>query len=143
MSAQDNAKIAQTIYESFNSRDVERGAAQYDGGAEIVNMPMGVAVHGHDGYRQFIHGWTEAFPDGKVEVTHMVANDNSVVTEFRGRGKHNGPLAGPAGIIPATGRAIDVAFCEVLEIKNGKIVKDRLYFDAATMMGQLGLMPAA
>ncbi|MBI1876931.1 MAG: ester cyclase [Chloroflexi bacterium] len=140
MSAQDNAKIAQAIYESFNSREIERGLAQYASDVEIVNMPLGLTLHGHDGYRQFIQGWTGAFPDGKVEVTHMVADDNGVVTEFRGRGKHNGPLAGPAGIIPATGRAIDVAFCEVLEIKNGKIVKDRLYFDAATMMGQLGLM---
>lgn len=139
MSAQENTKIAQTIYEAFNTKDVERALAQYAGNVEIVNVPMGMTFHGHTGYRQFIQVWMEAFPDGKVEVTHMVANDKGVVTEFRGRGNQTGPLASPAGPIPPTGRSIDVNFCEVLEIEGGKIVKDRLYFDAATMLRQLGL----
>jgi predicted ester cyclase len=101
---------------------------------------MGMTFHGHDGYKQYIQSWMEAFPDGKVEVTHMVANDHSVVTEFRGQGVHTGPLASPAGPIPPTGRSIDLHFCETLEIEGGKVAKDRLYFDAATMMRQLGLV---
>lgn len=140
MPVQENTKIAQTLYDAFNTKDVERALAQYAGNVEIVSVPMGMTFHGHDGYKQFIQGWMEAFPEGKVEVIHMVANDNGVVTEFRGRGSHTGPLASPAGPIPPTGRSIDVHFCEVLEIEGGKIVKDRLYFDAATMMRQLGLV---
>lgn len=139
MSIQENVKIAQTVYEAFNTKDVERALAQYGETVEIVNVPMGMTFSGHEGYKQFIHVWMDAFPDAQVEITHMAANDNSVVTEFRGRGSHAGPLAGPTGPIPPTGRSVDIPFCEVQEIQGGKIVKDRLYFDAATMLRQLGL----
>jgi ketosteroid isomerase-like protein len=70
----------------------------------------------------------------------MVADEEGVVVEFRGRGTHTGPLANPAGDIRATGRKVDIPFCQVYRLKGGKIVSSRLYFDTATMMGQLGLL---
>ena len=141
MSAQDNAKIAKASYEAFNNREFEQWAAAYlTDEAATVNVPLNVTFHGPDGYSQFSQGWVTAFPDGKVEITKMVAGDEGVATEFRGRGTHTGPLVGPAGEIPATGRSIDVPFCQIMQIKNGKVVSSRLYFDAATMMGQLGLI---
>jgi len=45
------------------------------------------------------------------------------------------------GKIGPTGKKIDIPFCEIFEIRNGKLVSSHLYFDVATMMQQLELVP--
>ena len=140
MSAQDNVKIARKNYETFNNRDFDGAVAQAAENIELLNVPLGVTLHGPEGFRQYVQGWATAFPDSRVEVTNIVASEEGVVTEFRGRGTHTGPLSGPTGEIPATGRSVDVPFCDVIQIKNGKISSIHTYYDVATMMGQLGLM---
>ncbi|MEW5959646.1 MAG: ester cyclase [Chloroflexota bacterium] len=140
MSAQENAKIARIVYEKFNSRDFEGAVAYVAANYEGLNVPLGTTLHGPDGFRQFMQGWATAFPDSRVEVTNLVAGEEGVVVEFRGRGTHTGPLIGPTGEIPATGREVNVSFCDVLRIENSKITSIHTYYDAATMMGQLGLM---
>ena len=73
----------------------------------------------------------------------MIGSDDYAVVEFVGRGTNTGPLATPQGEIPATGRAIEIPFCDVHRIEDGKITNGRSYFDMATMMRQLGLLPKA
>jgi steroid delta-isomerase-like uncharacterized protein len=140
MSAQDNAKFARSVYEMYNSRDLDGMAAQAAVGAEIMSVPTGMTLEGPDGFRQYIQGWASAFPDSKIEVTNVIAGEEGAVVEFRGRGTHTGPLMAPTGEIPATGKSVDIPFCDVLQIKDGKITSMHSYFDLATMMGQLGLM---
>ena len=140
MSAQDNAKMIRSMYDMFNSRDFEGMAAQAAENAEVRNMALGVTLHGPEGVRQYAQGWATGFPDSRIEVTNVIAGHEGAVVEFRGKGTHTGPLIGPAGEIPATGRSVDVPFCDVYQIKEGKITSLHSYFDAATMMGQLGLM---
>lgn len=65
-----------------------------------------------------------------------------MVVQFDFRGTHTGPLQGPNGEIPPTGRAVDVPVCDVFQLRNGKAVGVHSYFDAATLMTQLGLLPA-
>jgi steroid delta-isomerase-like uncharacterized protein len=139
MSAQDNARIARAIYDAFNDRDFDQGVSLVAKDVRWLNVPLGITFQGPAGYRQYVQGWAAAFPDSKVEITNMIASEEGVVTEFRGRGTHTGPLAGPAGEIPATGRRVDVSFCDVLRFQNGKIVSAHTYYDAATLMRQLGL----
>jgi ketosteroid isomerase-like protein len=92
--------------------------------------------------RQFERGWVDAFSDAETEIVNLHGEDDFAVVEFVARGTHDGPLASPGGEIPSTGRRIETRFCEVYEIQDGKLVRGRIYFDLATIMGQLGLMPA-
>jgi predicted ester cyclase len=80
-------------------------------------------------------------PDCKVEVSNVVAGEEWTVVEFVGRGTHTGPLVGPTGPIPATQKKLELKVCELLRIKDGQINLAHTYFDAATMMRQLGLLP--
>jgi len=45
----------------------------------------------------------------------------------------------PAGDIPATGKKVDVQFCDVLRIENDRIVQIKSYFDSGTFARQLGV----
>jgi steroid delta-isomerase-like uncharacterized protein len=141
MSAQDNANLARSLYEGFNARDFDRAAASISEDSEILNVPLGVTLRGLEGNRQFQQGWATAFPDSKVEITNLIATDDYVVVEFTGRGTHTGPLAGPTGTIPATGRPLTLPFVDIHHIQNGKIVRSRTYYDVMGMMQQLGLVP--
>jgi steroid delta-isomerase-like uncharacterized protein len=141
MSAQDNAALARKPYDLWNARDFDGAAALFAPEADWLNVAMGVTVRGPEGYKQFAQGWANAFPDGQVEVTNIVASEDGAAVEFIGRGTHTGPLVGPQGTIAATGREAEFRLCDVYQIQNGKFVGGRSYFDSATMMRQLGLMP--
>jgi predicted ester cyclase len=62
-----------------------------------------------------------------------------VVVEFTGRGTHTGALVTSAGSIPATGRSVTLKLCDILEFTDGKIRRQRTYFDSGSLMAQLGL----
>ena len=45
--------------------------------------------------------------------------------------------------MPPTGRSGEVVACNVVEVRDGRIIREREYFDAFAIMSQLGLADAA
>lgn len=130
---------ARLVYDAFNARDLDLLAEQYAADGEILTQPTGERFAGRSEVRRYMERWIAGFPDGRVTIDYVVAAGDTVVIEFRGRGTHTGTLATPAGPVPPTGRTAEVAFCEVLEFANGRIVRHRSYYDAATLARQLGI----
>lgn len=143
MNAQDHAALARALNDAFNARDWDAAVQPMAPDVEIVNMATGESFRGPDGARQFLQGWATAFTDSQVETLRVIADDAGAAMEFRGRGTHDGPLAGPTGAIPATGRRVDIPFAQIFEIQSGKITRVRLYFDLATMLQQLQIQLGA
>ncbi len=140
MSAQDNSVVAQKHYDLFNKRRLDQALATIVAeDVEWTSVPFDTSFHGLEGYRQFLESWINAMPDSQVEITSLVADADMVATEFTGRGTHTGDFNVPAGPIPATGRRVELPFCEMMYIHRGKIVGIHTYFDAATIMRQLGV----
>jgi predicted ester cyclase len=77
-----------------------------------------------------------------VEVVNVIAGENGGVAEFIGRGTHTGPLTGPAGTIPPTGRRIEFPLCDVWKVRDGRFAGNRCYYDLLGLLGQLGVIPA-
>ncbi|HKV85533.1 MAG TPA: ester cyclase [Ktedonobacterales bacterium] len=142
MGAQDNATAIQAFNDAFNARNVEAGVALCTPDVTLANVANGATFNGPDGVRQFFQGWTTAFPDGKVQNTAIVADDQRAVVEFIGRGTQTGPLVGPEMTVPATGKTAEIHFVGIAEMRQGKIAGMRLYFDAMGMLIQLGVVPA-
>jgi predicted ester cyclase len=65
-----------------------------------------------------------------------------VATEHHGTATHTRPLRTPNGELPPTGRRIDLWFGENDQLRDGKLVWMRASYDGATVMRQLGLLPA-
>ena len=78
-----------------------------------------------------------AFPDGRITFVNIKEVGDTVFMEFIARGTHEGELMG----IAPTGKSITIPVCNVLEVREGKIYREREYMDMATMMTQLGVMP--
>jgi SnoaL-like polyketide cyclase len=47
----------------------------------------------------------------------------------------------PTGDVPPTGRSVEIHFCEVRRIANGKVMSLHSYYDALGFMQQLGFIP--
>jgi steroid delta-isomerase-like uncharacterized protein len=144
MSKENDLAIAREVYDAFNSRDVERAMGIATDDLEIELVPFGRTFRGPAGLREFMEGWIEPFPDARVEVTNMVAGDDGrVAVEFVGRGTHTGTLKTPAGDVAPTNRQAEGRYCEVMEMRDGKVARLNSYFDAATLMRQLGVTTPA
>jgi ketosteroid isomerase-like protein len=63
------------------------------------------------------------------------------MTEGVYSGTHTGVLATPQGDLLPTGRKLELRFRDVFQVKAGKAVAHRLYFDNVEFLTQLGLMP--
>ncbi len=143
METRDNAAIVRDLYNAFNDHDLDRVAAMVSEDFELVDFAAeGQVFRGPQGSRQWLQIFLTAFPDAKVEVTNVVAAAGGwVFTEHTGRGTHTGPLVGPAGTIPPTGRRIELPIGELLRVEDGKIALVHAYYDGATLMRQLGVFP--
>ena len=140
MSIQENLNVARKFYDVFNKHNLKEGEQFIDEKTQFVNVPFNLKGQGIEAYRQFVGGWKTAFPDSRCEVTNMVANEDTVITEFTGIGTHTGILQTPEGPIQPTGKQISIPYCEVTKIKNGKVVQSKLYFDALSLLHQVGII---
>ncbi|HEX2283182.1 MAG TPA: ester cyclase [Thermomicrobiales bacterium] len=136
----DNSTLVREFYDAYNDREFDRAAALATDDYTFTMVPTGETMSGANGIRQYLEMWSTAFPDSTVEITNMVVSDDWVVVEFTGRGIHSGPLRTPTGDIPATGKQVELHFCDVVSVRDGKLAGGRTYFDMASMMRQLGLL---
>jgi steroid delta-isomerase-like uncharacterized protein len=133
--------IARKALDHLNAHDLDSFAAMHAEGYELTDTATGETYHGREGARKNMEGWFTPFPDARIEVVNVIAGDTWVTIEAIGRGTQTGPLAGPEGEIPPTGRVLELPFCSTLQIENGEFVAGRDYYNVADLMQQLGLMP--
>ena len=142
--AEDNASTARQTYADWNAREFDRIAEQMADDGEIIDVASGTRFTGPEGSKQYSRGWADAFPDGRIEIDRLISAGDTVVVEFTGRGTQTGTLRTPAGEIPATGRSVTLQLCDVIDFTtDGKIKAWRSYFDSASLLAQLGVMPEA
>ena len=132
----DAASLQSAMFEAVSARDFARLRELYHpdyvymsgDGVEHVGPDSGVAV---------AETYTTAFPDLSFEVRGRYAPSADVaVMELTGVGTHEGPL----GDIPATGRRVRVLVCNIVEARDGKIFREREYYDSLDVMQQLGVV---
>jgi steroid delta-isomerase-like uncharacterized protein len=76
-----------------------------------------------------------AFPDQRNELIALHHADDAVIVEANLFGTHLGPFRG----LPATGRTFEVRFCALFVFEEDRLVCERAYFDANTVLRQLGI----
>jgi len=140
--ANDNALIVREISNSFNDRDLYGCVERYAAHAEWTDAPAGTVLRGREAIRKWLEGWIVAFDDVKAENIRIRSQGTFVTAELNARGTHTGTLRTPAGEVPATGRRVDLAICQVFELHEGLVLRGANYYDAATLLSQLGIAVA-
>ena len=129
------------LFDGFNSKDYDAIVALVADDFELIDCASGERYTGPEGARRNAESWLIPFADAKVELLNVVTSGDWAVAEAVGRGTHTGPMQTPMGEVSPTGRQIELHFCSVIRVQDGKIVEERDYYDAMTIANQLGLMP--
>ena len=129
------------LFDGFNSKDYDAIVALVADDFELIDCASGERYTGPEGARRNAEGWLMPFADVKVELLNVVTSGDWAVAEAVGRGTHTGPMQTPMGEVAPTGRQMELHFCSVIRVQDGKIVEERDYYDAMTIANQLGLMP--
>ena len=137
---EDVETIVRQFHESWDMRDPERGARVIAENCHFEDVARGELLPGPDAYKEDYFRWREAFPDGEVKVTKVIVQGNWAVVEFINRGTQTGPLRSSLGTFPPSGKFMEVRYCSVMRVADGKVVEGRDYYDSASIARQLGLV---
>ena len=141
MSEQDNIRIVEKAFEDINAHDLSQASTYQAPGYKYQGPGLPGPV-GPDGYAAYMQGYFDAFPDLHFQLTHKVAQGDVVIVNWVGTGTHDGPLRMPSGdSLPATGKKGTNFGSSTFEFQKGKVLRSSTYFDTATMLAQLGVMP--
>lgn len=92
----------------------------------------------YDGEQEVLGYFEEsrtAFPDQRNELIALHHADDAVIVEFDLLGTHLGPLR----TLPPTGRSFRARMTSFFLFEGERIVCERVYFDQATILRQLGV----
>jgi steroid delta-isomerase-like uncharacterized protein len=88
-------------------------------------------------YEGFGFGEGGSFSGLRVEVLKLHPGDESATAELMLRGRHTGDWQG----VPATGREVAVPVCAVFTFDaQDRVASERVYFDGALVLRQLGVL---
>jgi steroid delta-isomerase-like uncharacterized protein len=76
-----------------------------------------------------------AFPDQRNELVALHHADDAVIVEFDLLGTHDGSFRG----LPPTRRSFRCRMVAIFEFEGEGLVCERVYFDSATILRQLGI----
>src|SRR6218665_1311483 len=105
-----NEKIIRELYESAEVQDTARFVSLFAEGGYFWDVSAGAKYYGAD-IGKTVDIYATAFPDMHRALDKFYVNGDVVVVELSLNGTHRGPLALPAGTIPATGNEIHAPCC--------------------------------
>lgn len=128
--------------EAFNLGDWTAFEAALAPDAVYEEVTTGRTTHGAAANVELAKGWKSAFPDVTGSMDAAYASGNTVIFEVTWSGTQNGPLPMPNGsALPPSGKPVSVKAVMVVEVKDGKPVRQRHYLDMLGMLTQLGVIP--
>ena len=100
-------------------------------------IPTGDVFDGEAEVARYFEESRTAFPDQRNELIAMYHADDAVIVEFDLLGTHKGSFRG----LPATGCSFVCRTLAIFVFEPGgeRIVCERVYFDSATILRQLGI----
>ena len=125
---------------AWASGDIEAILATYTEDVVFEEVPFNLVVRGQDELRAHLEAFYAAFPDIKFVVTGdaFVAGDRAAV-EWTATGPYSGQIP---GMPPGEGQTVTFRGASILELEGGKVRAEREYYDAASLLAQLGALPA-
>jgi steroid delta-isomerase-like uncharacterized protein len=131
------AETARAYFDALAARDVAGAVGVWsDEGVDDV-VPLRI-FRGSAAIRSFIAELFAAMPDARFTAERIVADAEAASVQWRVTGTFNGePFQG----LEPTGRRVDLRGNDLLEVENGKIVRNTGVFDGAAYARQVGLLP--
>lgn len=116
------------------TKEFDRTLATFNGHPRYEIVPTGQVFDGDDEVMTYYRTTRTAFPDQRHENARFHVTDDAVIVEFDLLGTNLGEFYG----LPPTGKAFRVPVIAVFSFEGDRITNERIYFDAATLVNQIG-----
>lgn len=136
----NNGNLTRQLHDYFSTNQFDKCAEMAAPNVEVTAHSLGMTFRGHDEFRNFMSGFKQAFPDLELRHDSLISHGNKVALEMTATGTHTGPLQTPMGVIPSSGKKVELKVAEFFEWENGKFTKLANYQDAGSLMRQIGAM---
>jgi predicted ester cyclase len=132
-------EVARTYFGATARRDLDAMEACWEpGGVEHV-IGLG-ELRVPDEYRAFFQELFDSLPDWEYEVIKMITEGELVAVHWRAKGTFTGkPYQG----IQPNGKVGRLEGIDMVQVVDGKVVRNDVSFDPTIMMREIGILPAA
>jgi steroid delta-isomerase-like uncharacterized protein len=116
------------------THEFDKTLATFNGHPRYEIVPTGQVFDGDDEVMTYYRTTRTAFPDQRHDNARFYVADDAVIVEFDLLGTNTGEFYG----LPPTGKAFRVPIIAVFALEDEMIVNERIYFDAASLVTQIG-----
>ena len=141
MQTQETKRAAGRFYETVNEAMRTGDVALLDAVLApdaVDHNPTPGQEPGRDGIKKAFAEFRAAFPDMRMSVLDMVAEEDKVACRIVTRMTHRGDFQG----VRATGRQVTLSGIDILRIANGAVAERWGEFDTLGLLRQLGASAA-
>ena len=136
-SAKDNTpavrKMIQQSFDAWNAHDVDKVASFYTSDVTYEDVPFAVQAHGTADFKKLVQGFYDSVPDLKLELVDCKSDEKGGWVEWTFSGTDKGLFK--------TGKKFSVRGASVFQLRGNKVSANKDYYDAATIMKQVGALP--
>jgi predicted ester cyclase len=136
MSTEANKELVRRFYQAVDAGDTAAVPDIFDPECRNVD-PSLPPMQGLEGARTLVGMLKAGFPDFTSRIDLIAAEDDRVAVRASHTGAHQGDFMG----IAPTGRQVTITATGIFSCKNGKLVENRVVFDAFGLLQQLGVIP--
>jgi steroid delta-isomerase-like uncharacterized protein len=121
-------------HRSWNSHDPDKVLPLFTDDLVYEDVAFGEVSHGKTELRKFVADEYEGTPDLELKLVRADFNGNHGTIEWTFNGTDKGVFK--------TGKKFSVRGVSVIDLRGGKISRNLDFYDSATIMRQVGILPA-
>ncbi len=135
---------AEHIAGEFQTKDVEATLATMVDDAYVNHVPVNSGGRGKAELRVFYRdNFIPSWPDDlQMELVNRVVGDAQLVDELHLRFTHSKRMEWFLPNVPPTNKNVEIDLVVVVEFRSNKLACERIYWDQATVLRQVGLLKA-
>jgi steroid delta-isomerase-like uncharacterized protein len=135
-----NRELLDRYVELYNAGDLDGVMDLYAEDA-VQNMPDGT-FEGRSTIGERLAQELIGFTDLNHTVRSFLEEGDTFADEWTFAGTHTRPFLLPDGTeLPPTGKRVEIAGMEFVQVRDGKVVINTLYYDNLAVAVQLGVVP--
>lgn len=136
MTLPSSESLVRGLFDALNARDYSRAAGAIAEGCEWHSLGSGTVHRGPGAVVVGLREFAAAFPDWHVHLERVIASPDVVVVEW----DTSGTFAHAFRSHAPNGKRFRRRGCSVADVRGGKIVSYRDYYDRAIVLEQLDLL---
>jgi carboxymethylenebutenolidase len=129
----------------FKARDIDATMATMSATPHVTHVPTMTGGNGREAVRRFYETWFIGHwpEDTVITPVSRIIGEDSVVDEVIISFTHDCDMPAILPGVAPTGRKVTIPFVVVVGFDSGKVAFERIYWDQASVLAQLGLIDAA